>query len=442
MIILYVIVGFLLGLIVGSVISRLISENHFRKNISQLEVKKNTFETQYITCLSQIDEQKRSATDNQDKLNFLTSENGKYQANIESLNLRLQEQKTEMEVLQKKMTTEFENLANKIFKSHSNEFAELNQKNIGEILNPLKEKIKDFEQKIQANHDAGIKENATLHNMLENLKTLNTNLATEASNLTKALKSDTKKQGNWGELILENILESSGLVKNQEYFVQQSASNNDDKTIRPDVLVKLPENKYIIVDSKVSLTAYTNFIGAEEDGERTRYLKLHLDSVRSHIKILSEKKYQEMSQETPDFVLIFMPIESAFSLALQNDSQLFQFAWDKRIVLVSPTTLMVTLRTIYSIWRQEKQSRNAMEIARIGGALYDKFIGFLDDLTDIGKKIDKTKESYTEAYKKLYVGKGNIISNINTLKKLGAKADKSLPDNLSFDEDNENVLSS
>lgn len=442
MIILYIIVGLLLGLIIGFVISRLMSENRFRKNISQLQVEKNTFETQYITCLSQIDEQKKSATDNQNKLNFLTSENGKFQANIESLNLRLQEQKTEMETLQKKMTAEFENLANKIFRNHSNEFAELNQKNIGEILNPLKEKIKEFEQKIQDNHDAGIKENATLHNMLENLKTLNTNLATEANNLTKALKSDTKKQGNWGELILENILESSGLVKNQEYFVQQTASNNDDKTIRPDVLVKLPENKYIIVDSKVSLTAYTNFIGAEDESERTRFLKLHLDSVKSHIKLLSEKKYQEMSQETPDFVLIFMPIESAFSLALQNDSQLFQFAWEKRIVLVSPTTLMVTLRTIYSIWRQEKQSRNAMEIARLGGALYDKFIGFNDDMVDIGKRIDKTKESYSEAYKKLYVGKGNIISNINTLKKLGAKTDKSLPDNLLFDEDTENVLSS
>ena len=246
--------------------------------------------------------------------------------------------------------------------------------------------------------------------------------------MTKALKSDTKKQGNWGEVVLERILEDSGLIKNQEYFLQETGRNEDGSLIRPDVVIQLPQEKYLIIDSKVSLTAYHDFISSEDPREKEIALKKHIESIKNHVKELNEKNYPSMNKlDIPDFVLMFMPIESAFALAVQTDPSLFNFAWEKKIVIVSPTTLLATLKTIESIWRQEKQTRNALEIAEQGGKLYDKFVGFLGDLEKIGVNIDRASEAYRDAHKKLSSGRGNILGQVEKMKTLGAKTSKNIP---------------
>jgi len=352
-------------------------------------------------------------------------------AETENKNLieKLETHKKELEEIQKKFTTEFENIANKILKQNSQDFTSVNQKNIGDILNPLKEKIQNFEKKVEDTYQKGIKDQTDLKAELKKLYDLNSKISEEANNLTRALKSDSKKQGNWGEVILERVLERSGLVKGQEYDTQVTARNESGELLRPDVIVKLPENKHIIIDSKVSLIAYESYINEEDQSARDIFLKQHIDSIKNHVKGLSEKNYTNASLfDTPDFVLLFMPIESAFSAAIQADVDLFNFAWEKKIVMVSPTTLLATLRTIASIWKHEKQTQNAMEIASQGGALYDKFVGFLKDLEDLGIQIGRVSKTYDEAKNKLSDGRGNIIRQVETLKKLGAKTTKSIPD--------------
>jgi DNA recombination protein RmuC len=352
-------------------------------------------------------------------------------AETENKNLaeKLETQKSEIENLQKRFTTEFENIAHKILKENSQEFTIVNQKNIGDILNPLKEKIQTFEKKVEDTYQKGIKDQTDLKAELKKLYDLNNKISEEANNLTRALKSDTKKQGNWGEVILERVLERSGLVKGQEYKTQETTRNEFGDMLRPDVVVYLPDNKHIIVDSKVSLIAYESFINEEDQLKRDIYLKQHIESIRTHVKGLSEKNYPNASLfDTPDFVLLFMPIESAFSAAIQADVELFNYAWEKKIVMVSPTTLLATLRTISSIWKHEKQTQNAMEIATQGGALYDKFVGFLKDLEDLGLQIGRVSKTYDEARRKLNDGSGNIIKRVENLKKLGAKTTKSIPE--------------
>jgi len=253
----------------------------------------------------------------------------------------------------------------------------------------------------------------------------------ETLNLTKALKGDSKTQGNWGELVLERVLEKSGLEKDREYFVQQSFTNDEGKRIMPDVVIHLPDNKKMIVDSKVSLTAYEKYVNSEEDTEQEVFLKEHLISLKRHVEQLSEKKYEDIYKiESPDFVLLFVPIEPAFALALNEDNTLYNKAFERNIVIVTPTTLLATLRTIDTMWNNEKQQRNALEIARQAGALYDKFEGLLKDLISIGKKIDATKADYSLAMNKLVEGRGNLITSVEKLKKMGAKAKKTLPQSI------------
>ncbi|HDO27226.1 MAG TPA: DNA recombination protein RmuC, partial [Bacteroidetes bacterium] len=277
-------------------------------------------------------------------------------------------------------------------------------------------------------YEKGLKDQTNLLAELKNLQALSLQLGKDAKNLTKALKADTKKQGNWGEVVLERILEESGLIKNQEYFIQESGQNEEGRRLRPDVVIKLPEDKQLIIDSKVSLTAYQEYIVQEDEKLREQAVKRHLDSVKNHVKELSEKNYPGIKgMNTPDFVLMFMPVEPAFGVALQADPGLFNYAWERKIVIVSPTTLLATLRTIESIWRQEKQTRNALEIAEQGGRLYDKFVGFLADLEKIGTHLDRASDSYREAHKKLKSGRGNILGQVEKMKILGAKTSKSLP---------------
>jgi DNA recombination protein RmuC len=321
-------------------------------------------------------------------------------------------------------------VANKILKQNTEEFVDTNRKKLDEILQPLKENIHRFEEKVEKKFIDETKQRSQLVEQLQALKSLNENLSKEASNLTEALKGSNKMQGNWGELILERILEDSGLIKDEEYFTQYTDKNQDDKQIKPDIVVKLPEDKHIIIDAKVSLVAYEKYISAESEEARNKYLKQHIESVKQHIKGLSEKDYfSAKNLNSPEFVLLFIPIESSFSLAIRADQELFKYAWDRKIIIVSPTTLLATLRTIASVWKHEKQTRNAIQIAEEAGKLYDKFVGFVEDLEKIEKNIDSAKKSYNDAYTKLK-GRGGLVSRTEKLKIMGAKANKSLPPNL------------
>lgn len=366
-------------------------------------------------------------TERDEKLQ-LSTQLSKTKADYDNLEVRLTEQKQELQQLQEKFTKEFENLANKILDEKSQKFTEQNKQNIDQILKPLGEKIKDFEKKVQDNYDAENKEKASLKTEIQRLYELNQKMTTEAQNLTKALKGDSKTQGNWGEFILETILEKSGLVKDREYSVQQSFTNEDGRRLQPDVLINLPEGKTLIIDSKVSLVGYEKFCSSEDETLKLAALREHNLSIRNHIKGLSEKNYQNLYHiRSLDFVLLFIPIEPAFALSVQQDAQLFNDAFDKNIVIVSPSTLLATLRTVASIWRQENHNRNAVEIARKAGDLYDKFNGFVDDMIDLGKKLDGSKNTYVEAMKKLSEGRGNLVNRVQELKKMGAITSKSLP---------------
>lgn len=363
-----------------------------------------------------------------EKSEKLNSDNSALRTDYANLQEKLNEQKTEIEELQQKFVKEFENLANKIFEEKSAKFTEQNKEKISEILNPLKEKISEFEKKVEQTNKESIDRLSSLREQLLSLKELNNQMSQEAKNLTEALKGQTKTQGNWGEFILESILEKSGLVKGREYVVQESLVTETGKRFQPDVIVNLPENKSIVIDSKVSLIAYERYVSSEDENEKEKALRDHIISIRSHLKSLSSKNYQSLYQlNSLDFVLMFMPIEPAFALAVQQDASLFNEAFEKNIVIVSPSTLLATLRTIASIWRQENQNKNALEIARQAGALYDKFVNFYNDLLDVGKKLDSAKDSYEEAMKKIHDGRGNLIAGVEKIKQLGAKASKSLP---------------
>ena len=355
----------------------------------------------------------------------------KLKAINENINEKLQTQKTEIEALQKRLTTEFENIATRILKERSDDFSNVNQKQIGELLNPLRDRIKDFEKKVDEAYDKELRDKISLREEVKKLTELNTRVSEEANNLTKALKGDVKKQGNWGEVVLERVLERSGLTKGQEYEREEVVEGADEKIQRPDVIIHLPDNKHIIIDSKVSLVAYDRFVSDDDEDKKQSYLKEHLASLRNHVKLLSDKNYQKAQNiNTPDFVLMFIPIEGSFSVAVQADGDLFSYAWERKIVIVSPTTLLATLRTVSSIWKQENQTKNAKDIARESGALYDKFCNFIEDLKNLGKQLDKAKDDYKEAMKKLYESprKGDtILGRIERIKELGANTTKSLP---------------
>jgi DNA recombination protein RmuC len=355
----------------------------------------------------------------------------KLEAEKVSLLFQLSEQKEALGILNQKMQLEFENLANKILDEKAKKFTDQNQQNLTQILSPLKERIKDFEDKVQRHYDEENREKASLKQQITMLHELNQKMSTDAQNLTKALKGDTKTQGNWGEFILESILEKSGLQKDREFTVQASMVGEEGKRYQPDVLIHLPESKVLIIDSKVSLVAYEKFISSDDEAFMQLALKEHLQSIRNHLKGLSDKKYQQLQfGKTLDFVLMFVPIEPAFAMAVQHDGQLFNEAFEKNIVIVSPTTLLATLRTVASIWKQEKQTRHAIEIASKAGDLYDKFHGFIEDMIDLGKRMDASKSTYENAMKRLSTGRGNVIRQVEELKRIGANASKQLPSGL------------
>ncbi len=410
----------------------------YQNQINRLEVEKSKTEERSKILEESLDKSNLELASERNKVIELNSSLASFKADNNNLLERLNEQKNELTDLQNKFTKEFENLANKILEEKSSKFTMQNKENLDQILKPFGEKIKDFEKKVDEVYVNDSKERAGLVQQIKTLHELNQQMSKEAVNLTNALKGQTKTQGNWGEFILENILEKSGLQKGREYLVQESLTTEDGKRFQPDVLIILPEDKTIVVDSKVSLNAYERYSSAEDDSEKIQALRDHIISIRNHIKGLSAKNYQNLYQiQSLDFVLMFLPIEPAFSLAVQAEPALFNEAFEKNIVIVSPSTLLATLRTIASIWRQEKQNKNALEIARQGGALYDKFVGFVEDLIGIGNKIDATKDGYVNAMKKLHEGSGNLVNRAEKIKKLGAKVTKSLPQNLLDRTDND-----
>jgi len=431
----------IIGLIVGFVIAffflkskktiSLDEANKLNDQINSLKVESarlteriKLFEDDKLSLQSDLDRER-------EKSERLTSENSTLKSDFNNLQTKLSEQKSEIENLQEKFTKEFENLANRIFEEKGSKFSEQNKEKLNEILNPLKEKISDFEKKVEETSKESIKGNASLREQLQMLKEMNQQITQEAKNLTTALKGQSKTQGNWGEFILESILEKSGLVRGREYLVQESLTTDSGKRFQPDVIVNLPENKSIIIDSKVSLVAYERFVSSEDENQKALALREHINSIRSHIKSLSGKNYQNLYQlESLDFVLMFMPIEPAFALAVQSDPSIFTDAFEQNIVIVSPSTLLATLRTISSIWRQENQNRNALEIARQSGEMLDKFTAFVDDLISVGKGLISAKDNYDKAMNKLTEGRGNLVSRTEKIKKLGAKASKSLPQSI------------
>jgi DNA recombination protein RmuC len=433
----YFIIALIFSLI-GFYIGKLNSKLTFEKEKTSIEKEKSTLEER-VSLLQQskdmiednfIELQKEIKKQQLDKENLITV-NTRQDSENKNLQLKLDEHKKEVEQLQDKFSKEFENLANKILEEKSNKFTLQNKENLSIILNPLQEKIKGFEDKVDKTHKESIDYHAALRQQILGLKELNQQMSKETLNLTKALKGDNKMQGNWGELVLERVLEKSGLEKNREYFVQQSFTTDEGKRLLPDVVIHLPDNKKMIVDSKVSLVAYERFINEDDEILKERFLKEHILSLKKHIEQLSDKKYEDLYQiESPDFVLLFIPIEPAFAVAINMDNHLYNKAFEKNIVIVTPSTLLATLRTIDSMWNNEKQQRNALEIAKQAGALYDKFEGLLKDLINIGKRIDDSKKEYSSAMNKLFDGRGNLINSVEKLKKMGAKAKKSLPENI------------
>lgn len=425
------IVFLLVGIAIGAVVVFLFLKSNSAKEIQTANAEKISAEQKFLSAEQQLNQLRGEIKSERDKVVELNGLFSQQQNENKNLSTKLVEQKADLENLQQKFTTEFKNIANEILEDKSKRFTEQNKNNLDEILKPFSEKIKDFSKKVDDAYEKEMREKISLKEEMKNLIQLNVKLSEDANNLTKALKGDTKKQGNWGELILEKVLERSGLRKDIEYKTQLVTKNVEGDVIKPDVVVFLPDKKHLVVDSKVSLVAYEQFANAETDDAREQFLKEHINSVRSHVKLLSDKNYYTSEEfSSPDFVLLFMPIESAFSAAMQKDSELFNLAWDKHIVIVSPTTLLATLRTVESLWKIESQNRYAIEIANQAGALYDKFEGFVKDLIDIGKRMDSSKDAYEEAMKKISSGTGNLVKRVENLRTLGAKATKQLPQTL------------
>ena len=427
-------IGVLLGKKLFSMQSQLEKsqlEEQIKGILAQVELQKKQLEsdrTQFEKQIQVFELEKEALRKEKEGIAIQLS---KKESDFEHLWERNKEQKEEVEKLQEKFTKEFENLANKILEEKSNKFTEQNKENMKSILLPLQDKIQLFEKKVEDTHKESIDYHAALRQQIIGLSKMNEQMSKETINLTKALKGDSKMQGNWGELVLERVLEKSGLEKDREYYVQQSHTNEEGQRVFPDVVINLPDGKKMIVDSKVSLTAYEKYCNEEDDVVKKNYLKEHVNSIKRHVEQLGEKNYHDLYQiESPDFVLLFIPLEPAFAIALNEDTTLYNKAFEKNIVIVTPSTLLATLRTIDSMWANQKQQENAFEIARQAGALYDKFEGFVGDLIKIGKKIDESKLEYGLAMNKLVEGKGNLITSVERLKKMGAKAKKTLPESI------------
>jgi DNA recombination protein RmuC len=436
--ILCVLAGGLLGVLFYYFLSsskKGVSEKAFRA----LERENITLETQWKTLGEERDRLLKESQELNDQMVQNERASATFENEKKNLEEKLKTHREDLGKLQEQFKSQFENLANQIFEQKSKTFRENSEKNLSALINPLKEKITDFQKKVEETYSKESRDRFALQKEIEKIVQSSQQMTQETQNLTQALRGDVKAQGNWGEIVLERILEASGLRAGEEYTVQgkeMGLVDAEGKKSRPDVIVNLPEQKHIIIDSKVSLTHYERYISESNEEIKGTHLRDFLNSFYSHIDNLGSKSYQDLYKlETPDFVLMFVPIEGAFSLAIQSDPKIFTYAWDQMIVIVSPTTLLASLRTVSSLWKQERQNQNALEIARQGGLLYEKFIGFLGDLEKVGDYLNRSQNVYSDAMNKLKDGRGNILSKVENLKKLGAKTSKSLPTELLLSED-------
>ncbi|MBM3401351.1 MAG: DNA recombination protein RmuC [Bacteroidetes bacterium] len=411
-------------------LNRLVSENEKHKiNLAKAEERAENL-------LKEQDYLKKELNETREKLSETLRALESSKACLQAKQEKIEEQKLEIKNNQEKFNRDFELIASRILEEKSNKFTEHNRENLDQIIKPLRENIKNFEEKVDKVYKAESDERNILRGHINQLIEQSSLMNQETKNLTKALKGDSKKQGNWGELILEKVLEKSGFVKDQEYRIQASHQSSDGNRFQPDVVVDLPEDKHLIIDAKVSLTAYERLVNCETDEERNQFAKQHINSIRNHILELSSKNYSELYRiNSPDFVMLFIPIESSFSIAVQKDAELFNFAWEKHVVIVSPSTLLATLRTIASMWKQDRQNKNVMEIARLSGEMYDKFIGFMTDMEGLGKNIKQSQETYEKAINKLSTGRGNLSTTAEKIKKLGARTGKQLDQKFIVDDE-------
>ena len=395
--------------------------------LDQLNISKAKAEERADNLKAEADKLQKELESEREKLTEAMKSLESSRSYLRAQQEKIDEQKAEIRNNQEKFNKDFELIASRILDEKTKKFTEENRTNLDIILNPFKENIKAFEEKVEKVYKAESDERNVLKGHINQLIEQSNLMNLEPQNLTKALKGDNKKQGNWGEMILERVLERSGLVKDQEYRIQASHQSSEGGRFQPDVVIDLPDDKHLIIDAKVSLIAYERLVNSETDIDRDLFTKQHIASIRNHIHELSSKNYSELYKiNSPDFVMLFVPIESSFGIAVQKDAELFNFAWDKRVVIVSPSTLLATLRTISSMWKQERQNRNVMEIARLSGEMYDKFIGFVGDMEGIGKNLKLSQDAYDKALNKLSSGRGNLSITAEKIKKLGAKTGKQL----------------
>ena len=437
------IVYLLIGLGAGISIGVLYSKNKSPKNEKNQELDKYVSKELFESEKERSEKVEKENREKEELIGNLKADVSSRNTLIDTLQAKLDEEGKRLIEQQKQLQTQFENMANAILEKKSEKFAEQNQKNIDQILKPLGEKIKSFEESVEDKYVKDQESRAGLAKQISLLQEANQKISQDAINLTKALKGDSKVQGDWGELQLEVLLEKSGLNKGVHFRTQNSMKDEEGNDKRPDCIIDLPDHKNLIIDSKVSLTAYEQFVNAEDELQKQVFLKQHLESLKKHIKDLASKNYPNLySINAPDYVLMFVPIEPALTSALQDDADIFNFALNKNIILVSTSTLMATMRTVSFIWQQENQKKNVLEIARQSGALYEKFCGFVTDLEGVGKAIDNAHKKYESAQNKLHTGKGNLVSSVEKIKKLGAKTNKSISQDLIDKSETEFLLES
>ena len=416
-------------------------KEEYSKVKTSLDEQKNKYEDFKIVSEKRIDELKQSIENLEtDKKELQTQVNidkatvSQLQTQLEEQNKAMQEKLQLLQNSEAKLKTQFENLANKIFDNNSKKFKEQSSESLGLILNPMKQQLNEFKKKVEDVYDKEAKDRSALSAELKMLKELNLKMATEATNLTNALKHDNKTQGGWGEMVLDKVLESSGLREGHEFTKQVSLRDDEDKLFKPDVIVNLPDNRHIIIDAKTSLTAYNEYRATTNEDEKQIHLKNHIKSIKEHIKGLSNKKYEDLQNiNSLDFIFMFLPIESALLLALENDVNLYDEAFKQKIILVSPTTLLVALRAVENTWRYERQAQNIQDVYKRAEELYKKFTGFVEDLKKVDKGLQNARDSYDEAFKKLSSGRGNLVSQVTMLKKVSNIKPKKELDNTLVD---------
>ncbi|MEP3388326.1 MAG: DNA recombination protein RmuC [Reichenbachiella sp.] len=427
------------GLVLGAGAAWLIAKSKFQNpqnaeeqlKTKELEIRLQA-ESEKVQSLNERGKEIEQKLQGEREMNVqLNNQHTRLESDYRNLQETLKTQKEELNQIREKFSAEFKNMANEILEENSKKFTSHNKEQVDQLLKPLGEKISEFEKKVVLTNNESMKWNAALKQQVEDLKGANIKMTKEAENLVRALKGDSKTQGNWGERQLEGILEKVGLLKDVHYTREQNFKNEEGNNQRLDFIVNLPDEKSLVIDSKVSLTAYARYFEEDNENKKAEYLKAHLESVNTHIKLLGDKNYQKLYDiNQPDYIMLFVANEPALTIALQHDEGLYEKALDKNIVLVSTSTLMATLRTVSYIWKQDAQSKNAIEIAKEGGNLYDKFVAFTEDVKGIGRQLDLTQKVYVEAAKKLYEGKGNLINRAEKMKKLGAKATKNMDQKL------------